>query len=613
MTDLQPTKKRNNDIVNTLMGALLLIAMVAGLFFMSDGSGEIVTTVDMSDSLLAEQSQLPAAQPTVDPSFVDAASIIVEAPALEAAIIETPANESTLIDSTFIMLGVGLLIVIALIGWLLSRIRKPSNVAKTGTVEAGPKAKAPKRKTDPTITHAIAAEVKLINDLFVKHEINAKVKSSHVTHSDTGNFVRYPITGDARVTQIKGMSPDLSVAISDLRNADVVVKIREPRLVIELPYPLQARPLMWEDAPLDELKPFQALWGIDYSQDPPEMASIDYNKKTTSNDLVSGATGSGKTSAAITKIISLAYSTPPDKATFIVVDYKQDEDLACLSGLPHVVMLHSKRECIKGIRSACAEHMNRKGNKKDSQVFLIIDEFASLMDAITDEEVKEEVQHCVSEIARAGRSRRVRLTLITQKSLVDIVSSEVKGNLPHRLAGKTLTQEESKIATGLDGIGCERLPGAGSYYYINDGVASRIQGFYLPEDRRFAVVGEIAEKWSGVKAYRIPMVDALPDEASDLDDELGETTTQSIFPTEGFDSNLFEPETALEPVQAVDPIEELISKYGKDIVAAWIDERDQNGGKISGAKITAIHKEMTGKGLDGTTAAKIRGILCSNE
>jgi hypothetical protein len=448
-----------------------------------------------------------------------------------------------------------------------------------------------------------AAEADVIDAMFAKHEIGAYVKRSHITYSDTGNFVRYPITGESRVKEIKSMSPDLSVALSDLRNKDTIVKVREPRLVIELAYPLRPRPLMWADAPLGELQPFQALWGIDYSQDPPTLATIDYGKKTTSNDLISGATGSGKTSAAITKILSLAYSTPVDKACFILVDFKQDVDLACLRLLPHVTIVNELGDCIAAIHSVQAEYVRRKGKPYTTQVFLIVDELAELLGAIQDEEAKKALLTALGSIARAGRSSGVRLTLITQKSLVDIVGSEIKGNLPHKLAGKVTTREESKIATGLDDIGCEFLPGAGSYYYVDNGVASRIQGFYLPDEQRMSVIAGIAAKNEGIKPYRIPMIDSI---AIKTDYNFEEDETEP-FDNEGFDSA---PSLPVEPEPIRDPVEELVAKYGQEVVEAWITERDNNNGEISGAKISKISKTIRGAGIDGTNSAKIRRILC---
>jgi DNA segregation ATPase FtsK/SpoIIIE-like protein len=268
-----------------------------------------------------------------------------------------------------------------------------------------------------------------------------------------------------------------------------------------------------------------------------------------------------------------------------------------------VTIVNELGDCIAAIHSVQAEYVRRKGKPYTTQVFLIVDELAELLGAIQDEEAKKALLTALGSIARAGRSSGVRLTLITQKSLVDIVGSEIKGNLPHKLAGKVTTREESKIATGLDDIGCEFLPGAGSYYYVDNGVASRIQGFYLPDEQRMSVIAGIAAKNEGIKPYRIPMIDSI---AIKTDYNFEEDETEP-FDNEGFDSA---PSLPVEPEPIRDPVEELVAKYGQEVVEAWITERDNNNGEISGAKISKISKTIRGAGIDGTNSAKIRRILC---
>ena len=361
-----------------------------------------------------------------------------------------------------------------------------------------------KKQTLSPIGKIAAKEITEINRLFAQHGIDARVDANRIVASDTGNFIRYRIIGSSKISKIRSVEEDIEVALSSVRGEDVKLKLRTPSMVIELSYPLNTKPLEWDDAPLATLKEYQALLGVDYSKDTPISAIIDYTKKTTSNTLSSGTTGSGKTSVVVNAFLSMAFATSPSKALFICCDPK-NEDLQALQYLPHALVFADPLECAAAIHSVKVELDRRKKDGNDSRkIFLLIDEFAELLASLS-KEAAEILTEDLKSIARMGRSKNIHVVLITQKSLVDIVDSEAKGNFPIRIGCKTSTREESKVATGLDDIGCEYLPGAGSYYYINDGV-NRIQGYYLPDDERQRVAISIADKWQDDEPFRIEIV-----------------------------------------------------------------------------------------------------------
>lgn len=629
MTDLQPTKKRNNDIVNTLMGALLLIAMMVGLFYMNDGSNEVVTVVDMSDSLFAEPGQLPAAEPTVDPSFVDASAVIVEEPVGQAEPIEAPANESTLIDSTFIMLGVGLLIVIALIGWLLSRIRKPSNVAKTGTVEAGTKAQ-------PANSKVSKAQPQDKSFTILKAIIEGALNSRGGSQPDgSPNFWINPHRCQTTsqgwtfgISYADGVEPgDLAKFERDIdnrlfdagfideeRGGGARVRIAPLSIEIDNPSPTTIALSDWWDALLAATE-FTYSPGVIFSRKNGE--SLLTNRMGDSNEfsaLFFGASGSGKTQAIMATLLSMCASTSPEKLSVIVVDPKaMDFPILDKINLPHLAcpVITDATEACNAVLQVVAE-MDRRVKDKDSskadrRIVLVIDE---LKDLIDQQENAEEIIKALGRLGQKGRAWGFNMLLGSQRAVKESMPKDVKANVPVTLVGRVKDQNESFYASDDQEAKCHKLPGRGAFKVFSpDRLGIRLQSFFVVGDKDpnrenilRSFVDGIRGKFKGAASHYTLIIDAELEE---------EGTGTHAFPTDGFDSNLFEPEP--EPAQVADPIEGLIAKYGKEVVAAWVDEWDRNGGEITGARITAIRKEMAGKGLDGTTAGKIRDILCSGK
>ena len=72
-----------------------------------------------------------------------------------------------------------------------------------------------------------------------------------------------------------------------------------------------------------------------------------------------------------------------------------------------------------------------------------------------------------------------------------------------------MTQKESEIAMGRGGIGCELLPGQGSFYtIIGGGRVQRIQSYLIEGEELDRAVGAINQRWAGCEPYRIEMLES---------------------------------------------------------------------------------------------------------
>lgn len=355
-----------------------------------------------------------------------------------------------------------------------------------------------------------AKEITAINGLFAQHGVDAEIDLKSVVASDTGDFIRYKIIGASKVAKIKSLEEDLSVLLSESRDDDIKVKIRTPRLMIELPYPLETRNLEWADAQLGKLRPFQMLLGMDYSNTEVKPAILDYSRDTTANALFSGTTGSGKTSELLNALISMAYATSPAQALYVLIDPKRDRKFSTMAGLPHTMLFNDPLQCVAAVASVRAELRRRQqtATPDKRKIFLVLEEFSSLLNSIGDKATIAQLEQDVLAIAEIGREKGIHIIACTQKATVDLVGSVFKGNLPIKVCGKVNTREESKVGCDLDDVGAELLPECGSYYFVQGGRAALIRGYYMSDEERETTIGAINTIYSSVAPYRIEIVNS---------------------------------------------------------------------------------------------------------
>ncbi|MGD9725201.1 MAG: FtsK/SpoIIIE domain-containing protein [Nitrospiraceae bacterium] len=367
-------------------------------------------------------------------------------------------------------------------------------------------------KMPPTkieIGYVAAKEIALINGLFQQLKIRALIDHTGVVGSETGNFIRYPLKTYGKVAALESITTDLEVLLSMHRKAETKVTVRTPMLAIETDYPLATRPLMWGDAKLGQLKPFQALLGMDYTSMHPAPAILDYSRKTLAHALIAGTTGSGKSVLVIGLINSLCHSTAPDKLSLIFLDPKFDPDWRVLTGLPHVTMRSEPADCVAAIASVKAELERRKRSSDQRKLILIIDEYADFRGDL-DKEERERVEQNLVSITSVGRSLGIHVVLITQKPTIEVVDTVAKSNLSTRICGMVTTAKESEIGMGRGGIGCETLESAGSFYaVIGGGRTQRIQSYLIEGHALETAVEQTAVRWADHEPYQITLLAGL--------------------------------------------------------------------------------------------------------
>ncbi len=221
--------------------------------------------------------------------------------------------------------------------------------------------------------------------------------------------------------------------------------------------------------------------------------------------LLAGSTGSGKSVAINSIILSLLYKHSPDILKFIMIDPKRVE-LSLYNGIPHLItpVIVDNKKAINALRWLVKEMERRyeviskthsrdifsynakQLSKKDSLmpfIVLIIDELADLMAAYG-----RDLEGSIIRLAQMSRAVGIHLIVSTQRPSVEVITGLIKANITSRVAFQVASQIDSR--TILDMSGAEKLLGSGDMLYLagDTGKPRRLQGPFVSEKEVKGVV-----------------------------------------------------------------------------------------------------------------------------
>ena len=210
--------------------------------------------------------------------------------------------------------------------------------------------------------------------------------------------------------------------------------------------------------------------------------------------LIAGATGTGKSVAINSLLISLLFRNSPEELRLIIIDPKRVE-LTLYGGIPHlltpVVIDHDKAinslkwavsemdrryELLSEARKRNIGEYNKKAAEKMPYIVIVVDELADLMSV-----AQADVEAAVVRLAQMARAVGIHLVLATQRPSVDIITGLIKANITSRMAFAVASQVDSR--TILDVAGADKLLGNGDMLYITAelGKPKRIQSTFISE------------------------------------------------------------------------------------------------------------------------------------
>ncbi|RKM59531.1 DNA translocase FtsK [Butyrivibrio sp. XB500-5] len=200
--------------------------------------------------------------------------------------------------------------------------------------------------------------------------------------------------------------------------------------------------------------------------------------------LVAGTTGSGKSIFLNDIIMSILLNKTPEEVQLMMVDPKRVE-FGAYNGIPHLSkpVIYDIREAVNAVKWLDAEMVVRyntfvKYNAKDidaynmaadednksPRIVMIIDEYMELM-----YQPESEFEELIQRISRMARASGIHLVLATQRPSKDVITSNIKANIPCRASFTVVDWRESK--TILDRTGAEKLLGNGDMLYSEGSAA----------------------------------------------------------------------------------------------------------------------------------------------
>jgi len=249
--------------------------------------------------------------------------------------------------------------------------------------------------------------------------------------------------------------------------------------------------------------------------------------------LIAGTTGSGKSVAINTMILSMLYRLRPDQCRLIMVDPKMLE-LSVYDGIPHLLtpVVTDPKKAVVALKWAVREMEERykkmsklgvrnidgynarlvearyKGEELTRTVHtgfdketgkaiyenekldldplpyivIIVDEMADLMMV-----AGKDIEGAVQRLAQMARAAGLHVILATQRPSVDVITGTIKANFPTRISFQVTSKIDSRTILGE--MGAEQLLGQGDMLYMaGGGRISRVHGPFVSDEEVEKVV-----------------------------------------------------------------------------------------------------------------------------
>jgi len=243
--------------------------------------------------------------------------------------------------------------------------------------------------------------------------------------------------------------------------------------------------------------------------------------------LIAGTTGSGKSVAINTMILSLLYKLTPEECRLIMIDPKMLE-LSVYDGIPHLLspVVTDPKKAVVALKWVVGEmeeryrKMSKMGVRNiegyngrvrealaqgemfsrtvqtgfDAEsgdpifeteefapetipyIVVVVDEMADLMMV-----AGKEIEACIQRLAQMARASGIHLIMATQRPSVDVITGTIKANFPTRISFQVTSKIDSRTILGEQGA--EQLLGMGDMLYMAGGAKiTRVHGPFVSDE-----------------------------------------------------------------------------------------------------------------------------------
>ncbi len=279
--------------------------------------------------------------------------------------------------------------------------------------------------------------------------------------------------------------------------------------------------------------------------------------------LIAGTTGSGKSVAINTMILSLLYKLTPEECRMIMIDPKMLE-LSVYDGIPHLLspVVTDPKKAVVALKWTVGEMEERyrkmskmgvrnidgyNGRVKEAlakgemfsrtvqtgfdddtgepifetdefapevlpYIVVIVDEMADLMMV-----AGKEIEACIQRLAQMARASGIHLIMATQRPSVDVITGTIKANFPTRISFQVTSKIDSRTILGEQGA--EQLLGMGDMLYMAGGSKiTRVHGPFCSDEEVEEIVTYL--KAYGPPEYKSGVVEGPPEDLENSIDQV---------------------------------------------------------------------------------------------
>lgn len=280
--------------------------------------------------------------------------------------------------------------------------------------------------------------------------------------------------------------------------------------------------------------------------------------------LVAGTTGSGKSVAINTMIMSLLYRLTPEECKLIMIDPKMLE-LSVYDGIPHLLtpVVTDPKKAVVALKWTVKEmedryrKMSKLGvrnidgyNARVSEakmagevltreiqtgfhrqtgepiyemeelaldtlpyIVVVVDEMADLMMV-----AGKEIEGAIQRLAQMARAAGIHIVMATQRPSVDVITGTIKANFPTRISFQVTSKIDSRTILGEQGA--EQLLGQGDMLYMAPGGRiQRVHGPFISDGEVEKIVHHL--KRQGAPQYLEAITSADDEEAAEGEGDAG--------------------------------------------------------------------------------------------
>ncbi len=378
--------------------------------------------------------------------------------------------------------------------------------------------------TDQLVRLSELLEIKL-------QEFNVKAKVIEAQPGPVVTRFELDLAPGVKASKVTNISRDLarSMSMASVRVVEVIPG--KPYIGIEVPNSSREMVRLIELLETPDYRDPNALISMAMGKDisgKPVLADL----AKAPHMLVAGTTGSGKSVAVNSMLLSMLLKYTPEQLRFILIDPKQLE-LANYNDIPHLLtpVVTDMKDAVSAL-NWCVNEMERRyklmaflkvrkindynrvvlqalqngddlidptwrPNDSATQdraprldtlpmIVIVADEFADMI-----MQVGKKAEEMITRLAQKSRAAGIHLLLATQRPSVDVITGLIKANIPTRAALRVNSKIDSR--TILDAGGAEDLLGHGDMLFLGPGKIEpeRVHGAFISDDE----VNRICDAW----------------------------------------------------------------------------------------------------------------------